>query len=78
VVLTIAGTGFVNGAVVTFEGGQGVASEVTTVQVLNNTTIRATVIVRADASFGTQTWDVRVTNPNGSTTVLMDAFTVIP
>ena len=78
VVLTIAGTGFVNGAVVTFEGGQGVASEVTTVQVLNNTTIRATVNVRADASFGTQTWDVRVTNPNGSTTVLMDAFTVIP
>jgi len=78
VVLTIAGTGFVNGAVVTFEGGQGVASEVTTVQVLNNTTIRATVNVRADASFGTQTWDVGVTNPNGSTTVLMDAFTVIP
>ena len=78
-VLTIAGSGYVNGAVVTFEGGQGVASEVTTpVQVLNHTTIWATVNVRADASFGTQTWDVRVTNPNGSTTVLMDAFTVIP
>jgi len=78
VVLTIAGTGFVSGAVVTFEGGQGITCEVTAVQVLNHTTIRATVNVRADASFGTQTWDVRVTNPNGSTTVLMDAFTVIP
>jgi len=78
VILTIAGTGFVNGAIVTFEGGQGVASEVTAVQVLNHTTIRATVNVSADPSFGTQTWDVRVTNPNASATVLMDAFTIIP
>jgi hypothetical protein len=78
VVLTIAGSGFVNGAVVIFEGGQGIASEVTAVQVLNHTTIRATVNVRADASFGAQTWDVRVTNPNGATTILVDAFTVIP
>ena len=77
-VLTIAGSGFVNGAVVTFEGGQGIASEVTAVQVLNHTTIRATVNVRVDASFGVQTWDVRVTNPNGATTILVDAFTVIP
>jgi len=78
VVLTIAGSGFVNGAVVTFEGGQGVSSEVTAVQVLNHTTIRATVNVRADATFGTQTWDVRVTNPNGATTSLVDSFTIIP
>jgi len=77
-VLTIAGTGFVNGALVTFEGGQGVASEVTSVQVLNHTTIRATVNLKADASFGTQTWDVRVTNPNGSTISLVDSFTIIP
>jgi hypothetical protein len=77
-ILTIAGTGFVNGAVVTFEGGQGIASEVTAVQVLNHTTIRATVNLKADASFGTQTWDVRVTNPNGSTISLVDSFTIIP
>jgi len=76
--MTIAGSGFVSGAVVTFEGGQGVASEVTAVQVLNHTTMRVTVNVRADSSFGTQTWDVRVTNPNSSTTILTDAFTVIP
>lgn len=76
--LTIAGTGFMNGAVVTFEGGQGVASEVTAVQVLNQTTMRITVNIKADASFGTQVWDVRVTNPNSSTAVLVDAFTVIP
>lgn len=76
--MTIAGTGFVSGAVVTFEGGQGVASEVTSVQVLNHTTMTAAINVRADASFGAQTWDVRVTNPNGSTTSLVDAFTIIP
>lgn len=78
VVLTIAGSGFVNGAVVTFEGGQGVSPEVTSVQVLNHTTIRANVNVKADASFGTQTWDVRVTNSNGATTSLVDSFTIIP
>jgi hypothetical protein len=78
VIVTVAGRGFVNGAVLTFEGGQGVASEVTSAQVLNDTTMRVSVNVRADASFGTQAWDVRVTNPNGATTVLMDAFTVIP
>jgi hypothetical protein len=78
VIVTVAGRGFVNGAVLIFEGGQGVASEVTAVQVLNDTTMSVTVNVRADASFGTQAWDLRVTNPNGATTSLVDAFTVIP
>jgi hypothetical protein len=78
VVLTVAGSGFVDGAVVTFEGGQGVASEVTAVQVLGSTTLRVNINVRADASFGTQTWDVRVTNPDGLTAALPDSFTVVP
>lgn len=76
--MTIAGSGFMNGAIVTFESGQGVASEVTAVQVLNHTTMRVTINVRGDASFGTQVWDVRVINPGGATTILVDAFTVIP
>jgi len=76
--MTVAGRGFVNGAVLNFEGGQGVASEVTAVQVLNDTTMSVTVNVRADASFGTQAWDVRVTNPNGASASLVDAFTIIP
>jgi hypothetical protein len=78
VVMTVAGRGFVNGAILSFEGGQGVASEVTAVQVLNDTTMTVNVNVRADASFGTQAWDVRVTNPNGASASLVDAFTVIP
>jgi len=76
--MTVAGRGFVNGAVLNFEGGQGVASEVTAVQVLNDTTMSVTVNVRADASFGTQAWDVRVTKPNGASASLVDAFTIIP
>jgi len=78
VIVTITGTGFQNGAVVTFEGGQGLPQEVTAVQVVNPTTITATVNVKNDGSLGTQVWDVRVTNPDFSTTVLLDAFTVIP
>jgi hypothetical protein len=37
-----------------------------------------TVHAIGDISLGVQVWDVRVTNPNASTTVLLDAFTVMP
>jgi hypothetical protein len=75
--LTITGTGFLNGAVVTFEGGIGLASEVVTVQVVNSTTLVVTVNVMSSVP-SAQAWDVRVTNPNASTTLLLDAFTVMP
>jgi len=78
VVITISGSGFQNGAVVNFEGGQGLAQEVVATQVLNSNTIMVTVNVRNDGSVGTQVWDVRVTNPDQSTAVLLDAFTVTP
>jgi hypothetical protein len=78
VVLTITGSGFQNGAVVSFEGGAGGAQEVGTVQVVNPNTITVTVTARNDGSQGPQTWDVRVTNPDHSTGVLVDAFTVTP
>jgi hypothetical protein len=76
--MTITGSGFSPGAVVSFEGGLGVASQVTSVQYVNSTTLVATVNVLGDGSFGTQVWDVRVTNPNSTTILLLDAFTVIP
>ena len=78
VVITISGSGFQNGAVVNFEGGQGLAQEVVATQVLNSNTIMVTVNARNDGSAGTQVWDVRVTNPDQSTAVLLDAFTVTP
>jgi len=79
VVLTITGSGFQkNGAVVAFEGGLGLPQEVVAVQVLNPTTLAVTVTVRNDGSSGAQVWDIRVTNPDTSTAVLLDAFTVTP
>jgi hypothetical protein len=75
--VTVSGANFVNGAVVSFEGGQGTAPQVTSpAQVVNPTTIVITVNTAVDTSFGTQAWDVRVTNPNNTTAVLPDAFTV--
>jgi hypothetical protein len=76
--VTITGLGFANAATVRFEGGQGVAPEVTGLQVVNAQTIVMTVNVKADADFGEQSWDVRVTNPDDTTAVLTDAFTVVP
>jgi hypothetical protein len=48
-----------------------------TTQVVNPTTIVITVNTQVDEEFGTQLWDVRVTNPNNSSAVLTDGFTVI-
>ena len=75
--VTITGSGFANGAVVIFEGGQGAAPQVTSTQVVNPTTAVITLTIPADASFGTQQWDIRLTNQNGSSAVLADAFTVV-
>ncbi len=74
--LTITGLGFINGAVINFEGGQGKAPQVMTTQVVNPTTIVITVNTQVDTAFGTQRWNVRVTNPNNSSAVLTNAFTV--
>lgn len=78
VILTITGSGFQNGAVVAFEGGFGPLQEVVAVQVLNPNTLAVTVTTRNDGALGAQVWDIRVTNPNTSTAVLLDAFTVTP
>ena len=74
--VTITGSGFANGAVVVFEGAQGTPPQVTATQVVNPTTIVLNVAVPAAGGFGTQQWDVRITNPNGSSAVLADSFTV--
>jgi hypothetical protein len=76
--LTITGSGFVDNAVVIFEGGLGQAPQVTATSVVNPNTIVITVNVTGDTTLGTQVWDVRVTNPDNSTSVLPDAFTVTP
>lgn len=75
--LTLTGTAFANGATVSFEGGQGTAPQVTGIEVVNANTIVITVNAVLDAGLGSQVWDVRVTNPNGTFAVLHDAFTVV-
>jgi hypothetical protein len=49
---------------------------VTNAQVVNPTTIVITVNTRVDAAFGTQRWNIRITNPNNSSAVLTGAFTI--
>ena len=74
--VTLTGTAFANGAAVAFEGGQGTAPQVAAIQVVNANTIVISVNTTMDAGLGTQVWDIRVTNPNGASVVLPDAFTV--
>ncbi len=75
--VVITGSGFQTGAMVTFEGGGGLPQEIKDVQVLNPTTIMFTLTAHNDGT-SAQVWDVRVTNPDTSTAVLVDAFTVNP
>ena len=73
--VTITGTGFKERASVKFENGKSKPPRATNVVVIDNKTIRATVTTKRRR--GTDSvWDVRVTNPNGSTGVLVDGLKV--
>jgi len=74
--VVITGSGFADGASVTFENGAGVAptADVTFVSA-DGLTIEATVTAHKNAKAAV--WDVRVTNPDASTGVLIDGFAVI-
>jgi hypothetical protein len=74
--VTLSGTAFTNGAIVTFEGGQGTAPQVTGTQIVNANTIVVTVNTTVGPGVVTQVWDVRVTNPDNTSAVLPNAFTV--
>jgi len=78
VVLDIVGSGFQNGAVVAFEGGVGTPQEITSTEVVSPNLIVVNMTARNDGSAGTQVLDVRVTNPDNSSAVLTDGFTVYP
>jgi len=78
VTMTITGSGFQTGAAVSFEGGQGLPQQVLGVQVVDLATIVVTLNAQNDGSAGPQVWDVRVTNLDNSSAVLMDTFTVVP
>jgi len=78
IVVTITGSGFVEGADVTFEDGAGPAPKTSEVSVVDGNTITATVTAKSGGPPRNRMWDVRVTNPDGSSGVLTDGFTVSP
>lgn len=76
--VTVSGSGFASGASVSFENGSGPAPEVSNTVVVDTNTITATVFAKDGGPPRTRVWDVRVTNPDASSGVLVDAFTVTP
>jgi len=76
---TINGTNFVAGATVNFQGGTGPAPGASAVTGnAPGTAITATVTVPSGGPPRNRIWDVKVTNPDGQSAVLAQAFTVTP
>jgi hypothetical protein len=77
VTVTVAGTGFVSGATVKLESGEG---PVPTARVTSVSATAITVVLTFKDGGPTRSryWDVRVTNPNGATSVLPRGFSVNP
>ena len=78
VTFMITGTGFAPGARVTFEGGEGPAPRVRQVTRDSSTQLSATVDIRSGGPARDRLWDLRVTNPDGSTTARPDILRVTP
>ncbi|QDV36532.1 Calx-beta domain-containing protein [Tautonia plasticadhaerens] len=74
--VTITGAGFVAGASVTFENGPGPAPSASNVVGVDSTTITATIAAPNGGPKRDRVWDVRVTNPDGSSAMLARGFTV--
>ena len=75
--LTITGSGFRTGATVSFEGLSEAPPQVLAVNVVSDTTMQVSILATDDAR-AVDAWDVRVTNPDGTTARLMGAFTIMP
>ena len=77
--VTIAGSGFATDAKVKFTNGGGPAPTASKVRVLDAETITATVKTKSGGGLlFARVWDVVVTNPDGSSDVLVGGFTVTP
>ncbi len=76
--VTITGSGFIAGAGVSFENGAGPAPTASKVVVIDSNTITATITAKSGGPPRPRVWDVRVTNPDDSSGLLMDGFTITP
>ena len=77
VTVTVTGTGFAPGAVVDLQNGDGPDPAVSVTSVSGSTSITATITIRAGGPAKNRTWDVVVTNRDGTSAVLRDGFTVV-
>jgi VCBS repeat-containing protein len=77
--VTITGVSFATGANVTFESGNGPAPEAANIVVAaDGKSLTATFTAKSGGPPRNRIWDVRVTNPDGSSAVLAAGFTVTP
>lgn len=76
--VTITGSGFEDGADVALEDGSGPTPDVSNVNVIDDTEITATITAKSGGPNRDRVWDVHVTNPDGTSDVLADGFTVTP
>ncbi len=74
--VTITGSGFEPGIEVTFENGNGPTPTASDITVNDSQTLSATVTTSGNGNDNDRTWDVRVTNPDNSTAVLENGFTI--
>ena len=74
--MTITGSGFASGATLAFEKGNGPAPSASNVVVVDATTTTATLATKTGGSSRDRLWDVRVSNPDGSSGVLVGGLTV--
>jgi hypothetical protein len=75
---TISGENFLPGATVNFENGSGPRPILSNVTLVDANTITLTIFVKRGGAPRVRMWDVRVTNPDGSTGVLVAGFAVAP
>jgi ribosome maturation factor RimP len=76
--ITIKGSNFATGDIVSFKGGKGPTPTATNVNVQDATTITATVTVNSGGPTNNREWDVLVTSAKRKTGKLKDGFTVTP
>lgn len=76
--ITIKGTNFATGDIVSFKGGKGPVPTATNVTVQDASTITATVTVNSGGPAQDREWDVVVTNSKRKNGKLKDGFVVTP
>jgi hypothetical protein len=74
----ITGTGFATGARVAFLNGEGHTPRVVSVTRDSSTQLTAVVEIRAGGARRNRFWDVRVTNPNGTSATGVRLLTITP